>query len=93
MMMMMMMIMSQTPVFTHFSLSCYSGLTSLPLLSPSSCLKKLDAEMCDIQSLPHDLLHHKLEEINLNSNKGKDDTNDDSLQPSGEYSRGNDDHQ
>ena len=31
---------------------------------------------CDIQSLPHDMFHHKLEEINLSNNKGKDDDYD-----------------
>ena len=64
-----------------------SGLTSLPLLSSSSHLKKLDARDCDIQSLPHNLFHHKLEEIDVNGNKGdydddvydndNDDDNDD----------------
>ena len=72
-MLMMMMMMSHSLAFTHFSFSCYSGLTSLPLLPPSSCLKKLDAEGCDIQSLQHDLFHHKLEEINLKENKSEDD--------------------
>ena len=47
----------------------------MPLLSASSCLKKLDAEDCDIQSLPDNLFNHKLEEINLKGNKGEFDDN------------------
>ena len=92
-MMMMIMIMSQKPAFTHFPLSWYSGLTSLPLLSPSSCLKKLNAEECNIQSLPHNLFHYKLEELNLFLNKGKDDDyNDDEYGFSFDLGSGNADH-
>ena len=46
------------------------ALKSLPLLPASSSLKKLNAEHCDIQSLPDNLFHHQLEEINLKGNKG-----------------------
>ena len=48
-----------------------SGLKELPSLAPGSRLKKLDAYGCDIQSLPADLFHFCLEEVNLNDNKGE----------------------
>ena len=47
----------------------------MPLLSASSCLKKLDAENCDILSLPENLFNHRLEEINLKGNKSEFDDN------------------
>ena len=46
----------------------------MPVLSSS--LKKLFAENCDIQFLPDNLFHYKLEEINLNGYKGDDNEND-----------------
>ena len=58
--------------FPSFCLVPIPGLTALPLLSPSSSLKTLHAEECDIHLLPHNLFHHKLEEINLSRNKGND---------------------
>ena len=48
----------------------------MPPLLPSSCLRKLNAEECDIQSLPHNLFHFNLEVINLSRNKGNDDDED-----------------
>ena len=47
----------------------------MPFLSASSCLKKLDAENCDILSLPDNLFQYQMEEINLKGNKGEDDYN------------------
>ena len=41
----------------------------MPLLSDSSCLKKLHAANCDILSLPDNLFHYQLEEINLSGNE------------------------
>ena len=48
-----------------------SELKELPSLVPGSPLKKLSAWNCDIQSLPADLFHFRLEEVNLNDNKGE----------------------
>ena len=76
MMMMMMMTMTSLSSFSCFGFCSISGLKSLPLFSNSSCLKKLDAEDCDIQSLPDNLFQYQLEEINLKGNKGKDDDNE-----------------
>ena len=71
MMMMMMMMITQLSSFSCVGFSFTLGLKSLPHLSDSSCLKKLDAENCDIQSLPDNLLHYHMEEIYLKGNKGK----------------------
>ena len=60
---MMMMMMMMMMIF-------FSGLKSLPLLPASSCLKTLNAENCDIQSLPDNLFCRQLEVINLKGNKG-----------------------
>ena len=49
-----------------------ADLTSLPPSSPSSALKKLIAERCGIKSLPENLFHHHLEEVDLSGNTGKE---------------------
>ena len=70
MMMMMMVMLTWKSPFTHIGFSSTLGLKSLPHLSDLSCLKKLHAENCDIQSLPDNLFHYQLEEINLSRNRG-----------------------
>ena len=59
-----------TSISNHY-LSPFLALKFLPLLSASSCLKKLDVSGCGIQFLPHDLFDHKLEKLNLSKNKGR----------------------
>ena len=49
----------------------------MPLLPPSSCLKKLNASGCNLQSFQADLFHHNLEDVNIGENKGDDDDDDD----------------
>ena len=52
----------------------------MPSVTPTSPLKDLQVNFCDLQSLPHDLFNHRLEEIYLNGNKGDngdDDADDD----------------
>ena len=60
------------------------GLKLLPPLSASSCLKKLVAENCDIQSLPDNLFHYNWEEIDLRGNKGEGDDDDDNREDDGD---------
>ena len=47
------------------------GLRILPFHSAPSCLKKLVAQNCDIESLPDNLFHYNWEEVDLMGNKGK----------------------
>ena len=47
------------------------GLKILPSLVPGSPLRELDARDCDIQSVPHNLFHYNLEDVNLSNNKGE----------------------
>ena len=41
-------------------ITIFTGINSLPPLSPSSCLKKLTALRCRFKTLPENLLHHEL---------------------------------
>ena len=50
----------------------FSGLKSLPSPFPSSKLKKVTAKECSLESLPSDLFHFQLEEVDFQGNKGED---------------------
>ena len=50
------------------------GLRILPFHSAPSCLKKLVAQNCDIESLPDNLFHYNWEEVDLMGNKGEGET-------------------
>ena len=47
------------------------GLKELPSLIPESPLTKLRASYCDLQSLPDNLFHYQLEEVEVCKNKGE----------------------